>query len=215
MLCNGDLLNALDVAIALAGVFAAVGGYRRGILARLIMWAVCAAIVAGVAQNLPSLASWLGAVRSAPRPALVVGTLMGGVFVGRIVGGMAGAWASNRIPSRPLRFVDRVLGGGAGLLGVAVTVWVTAPVLSVIPGWPATAIAGSRIAGMLDEHAPDGLNARDAVARLFSDAKIPRLNGELEQCDAKPSPGTQNECPAEAQALVQREKAVGLVSPSR
>ena len=149
----------------------------------------------------------------------MVGTLAGSVLAGRVAGGLAGAWASNRIPGRPLRVLNRLLGGLAGLFGVIATVWVTTPVLAVIPGWPSKAVRGSLLSAAVDRSTPDGLSARQAVERLFADARIPSviptsvlggisdgisggMSGER-NCEPVAQAETQNECPAEAKALVE------------
>jgi S1-C subfamily serine protease len=166
-------MNGLDIAIGIAGVAAFVGGYRKGLLARLTVWAFVLGTVLAVADNMSSIVSLLHPDSKTAKPHEIVLAVLAAIAVGRIVGGVVGYWVRRRIPTRPLRFVDRFAGGAVGLLGVAATLWVATPVLAFIPGWPAGAIRKSTLATTLSERVPMRLDALSAVRNLLDDGGFP------------------------------------------
>jgi hypothetical protein len=129
-------MNALDIGVMLAGGAAAVGGWRQGIVVRVVTGCGAVGGVLLAAANVDWIAHRLPGVKSAPRLAAVLASLVVGWVVGRIVGGIVGRWFRNRIPTKTLQRVDRLFGAGAGVIGVGVTLWLAAPVLKLLPGWP-------------------------------------------------------------------------------
>lgn len=166
-------MNGLDIAIAIAAVAAFVGGYRRGLLARLTVWVFVLGTVLAVADNMSSVVSLVRPSSKSAKPHEIVLAVVAAIVVGRILGGLVGYWVRRRIPTRPLRFVDRFAGGLVGILGVAATLWVATPVLAFLPGWPSGAIRKSTLATNLSQKVPIRLDALSAVRNLLADGGFP------------------------------------------
>jgi S1-C subfamily serine protease len=172
-------MNGLDIAIAIAATAAFVGGYRRGLLARLTVWVFVIGTVLAVADNMNSVVKLVHRGQGKPRPFQIVMVIVGAIAVGRIVGGVVGYWVKRRIPTRPLRAVDRLAGGSVGLAGVAITLWLATPVLAFIPGWPSGAVRKSAVATTLAQKVPIQLNALSAVRNLLADGGFPVAVSEI------------------------------------
>jgi hypothetical protein len=172
-------MNGLDIAIAIAAIAAFVGGYRRGLLARLTVWVFVIGTVLAVADNMNSVLKILHRGEGKAKPIEIVMVMVGSIVLGRVVGGMIGYWVKRRIPTRPLRAVDRFAGGGVGLVGVAVTLWLATPVLAFIPGWPSGAVRKSAVATTLAQKVPIRLDALSAVRNLLADGGFPIAVSEI------------------------------------
>jgi Trypsin-like peptidase domain/Colicin V production protein len=182
-------MNGLDIAIAVAAVAAFVGGYRRGLLARLTVWVFVLGTVLAVADNMSAVVSVAHPSSKSAKPHEIVFAIVAAIAVGRILGGLVGYWVRRRIPTRPLRFVDRFAGGLVGILGVATTLWVATPVLAFIPGWPSGAIRKSALATNLAKRVPVRLDALSAVRNLLDDGGFPVAVSAIgRSIDAGPPP---------------------------
>jgi Trypsin-like peptidase domain/Colicin V production protein len=166
-------MNGLDIAIGIAGVAAFVGGYRRGLLARLTVWAFVLGTVLAVADNMSAVVSLVHPPSKTAKPHEIVLAVVVAIALGRVLGGFVGYWVRRRIPTRPLRFVDRFAGGVVGIFGVAATLWIATPVLAFIPGWPSGAIRKSSLATNLSLHVPFHLDALSAVRNVLEDGGFP------------------------------------------
>jgi hypothetical protein len=172
-------MNGLDIAIAIAAIAAFVGGYRRGLLARLTVWVFVVGTVLAVADNMNSVLKILQRNEGKAKPIEIVMVIVGSIVLGRLVGGMVGYWVKRRIPTRPLRAIDRFAGGGVGLAGVAITLWLATPVLAFIPGWPSGAVRTSAVATTLAQKVPIRLDALSAVRNLLADGGFPVAVSEI------------------------------------
>jgi uncharacterized membrane protein required for colicin V production len=143
-------VNSLDVVIILVALAAAVGGWRQGLVLRLITSAGAIGGVLLAAANVDVIAERLPGASSAPRILGVMGALFLGWFVGRLLGGFIGRWFRERIPTRTLQRADRLMGSVVGAAGVGFTLWLAAPVMFLLPGWPATVAFESKLIRTLD-----------------------------------------------------------------
>ncbi len=123
------------------------------------------------------------------------GVIVGGILVGRVAGGIAGKALHRRLPTKILRGVDRAGGAALGAGGVLLVVWLVAPVLALIPAWPAEQAKGSVIVQTVDRFTPsppspllDSLQIVDALGALPSvTPSIPGL-GNIGDALGRPSP---------------------------
>ncbi len=146
-------MNGLDLACLLASGAAAVGGWRQGIVVRIVTSCGSIAGVLLAASNVDWIAKHLPAAQRTPRLVAVLLSLAVGWIAGRWIGAIAGRWFRRRIPTRALQKFDRLAGSMAGLLGVAVTLWLAAPVMKLLPGWPSRVVQGSVVTKALDRTA--------------------------------------------------------------
>jgi uncharacterized integral membrane protein len=177
-------VNTLDVVIVLAALAAAVGGWRQGLIVRVITGVSAIGGVLLAARNVDWVAQRLPGASSAPRILAVLGALFLGFFIGRIVGGFVGRWFRERIPTRTLQRADRLMGSAVGAAGVGFTLWLAAPVMFLLPGWPATLAFESKLIRSLDSAvglAPLPIDpsiwttARQIKDRLPADLPVPGL----------------------------------------
>jgi uncharacterized membrane protein required for colicin V production len=174
-------LNALDFVILIALVAAGVGGWRQGIVARIC---IAVATVLGVllaARNVGWITRHIPQLGDSPGILGVLLALAIGAIAGRVVGTIAGKWIRRRLPTKPVQQADRLLGAGAGALGTLFVVWLSGPLLGLIPGWPSSQWHGSRVAtamGNVLPAAPNPLgNARFAIAG----ARFPQIFSSVKQ----------------------------------
>ena len=172
-------MNGLDLAVGLALVAATVSGYRQGLLSR-----ICT-VVGSVGGLLLVAANLRWVVARLPigdrRPGLV-GVLIAlglGAIVGRIAGVVIGRWLRRRLPTHPVRQADRLGGAGLGAAGVAVVVWLAAPLFALVPGWPSAMLAGSRSGALVAKRLPAPPNAVGSLRFLLDNASFPQVLSSL------------------------------------
>ena len=172
-------MNGLDVAILIGSVFAFVGGYRRGLVARAVMWLCVVGTMLLAADNMSKIVRLVQGGEVEPSVQQIVLVVGASLVVGRSVGALAGYWIRRRIPTRPLRVADRMAGGAAGVVGIAVTLWLATPVLAFLPGWPAGAVRSSTLATALARTVPVRLDALSAVRNLLRNGGFPIAVSEI------------------------------------
>ena len=143
-------MSPFDVGCGLAAIAAALGGWRQGIVVRLVTGAGATLGLLGAARHVDTIARRLPKADSTPRVAGVLLSLLFGWMVGRLIGGIAGRWIRHRLPET-LIASDRVVGSAAGVAGVVLIVWLAAPVMALLPGWPSSAVADSTMVRQLDQ----------------------------------------------------------------
>ncbi|HET9733619.1 MAG TPA: MarP family serine protease [Acidimicrobiales bacterium] len=159
-------MDALDLAILAAAVFAAVGGYRLGFLGRAVSWFGLAVGFYLAVRLLPAVLG--GLHRSTATTLLVVAVviLVGGAMVGQAVGLLAGAQLHRALPLGPARVLDRVVGAAVGAAGVVAVLWLLIPSLAQVRGWPAQAVTGSSISRLVSRDLPPPPSALQLLRRL-------------------------------------------------
>ena len=159
-------MDALDLGIILAAFFAALGGYRLGLLARATSWIGLAAGLFLTARLLPWVVRAVDQSDPATRLLLAAAVLMGGAFIGQGLGLLLGWRIHKFLPGGPLRQLDRAGGAVLATLGVFVALWLLLPSMADVPGWPAQQARGSAIARRVDQFAPKPPDTLQALRRL-------------------------------------------------
>src|SRR5207247_3165408 len=101
-------------------------------------------------------------------------TLIGAGFVVQARGLIVGAGFHRRLPQGPLRQGDRVAGALAGVIGVAVAIWLLIPAMADVAGWPARQARNSAIARGIDNVFPKPPDTLQALRRLVGSENFPQ-----------------------------------------
>lgn len=168
-------MNGLDVLIlALAGA-AALGGYRLGFVTRVTSWLGMIVGIVGGSLGLPSVIDRLDGRVSRPDLVFVAAAVVVGAgLLGQAVGLFVGSRLHLAIPAGKARRADAGVGAVAGVLGVAVVVWLVVPAMADVPDWPARQARGSVVLRGVDRVFPDAPDATRNVRRLLGD-RYPRV----------------------------------------
>lgn len=173
-------MNQLDLIVFGMALAAGIGGWRLGFLARVFSWAGLAVGVFIASRFLPTALHALSSNDPAYRAAVAVLVLLGGAFAGQALGLMAGLRIHRVLPIGPIRMVDRGVGAGLGVLGVALSFWLfVLPWLADLPGWPAQQARSSAAARLLDQYAPDAPDRFQALRRLIGERNFPEVFDKL------------------------------------
>lgn len=178
----------VDVLIVLLLVIALVGGIRRGFFASI---GTLAGLAAGafaaywatplVSELVPSI-DWRGVA--------VLGTAMGLVLLGAIIGSAVGRAMRSGADRLKLRGIERALGGIASLVAAVLALALVTPALAVA-GVPivSSAVASSTVLRGIDAITPAPVDAALAQLRgaLLEDG-IPRFGELLGPATAEPAP---------------------------
>jgi len=198
-------VNLLDLAIALVAIAAAVGGWRLGLLARVLAWL---GVAVGLAFAVPLVAPVVARVGGGDPDTRVTVALVFLVLCGA-VGQAIGLWASfgveRRRPKRTLSLAERGGGAALGAVGVFVVVWMLLPSLSVAAGWPNRAARASLIVELMDALAPEPPDAFAAWGREVADAAYPAA---LDPLTEPPDPGIPPETALDAATLEQVQPSI-------
>lgn len=178
-------MNILDLVLAGLIVVAAIGGYRVGLVARLISWAGLALGLVLATLAAPLL---LGLVEDGtPLTRLFTG-LGGFVVITGLVASLAelaGLRLRGLLHRGPIRPVDQVGGAAAGAMGVVVLVWLLLPVAAEVPGSVSRQARTSGIAGAITRVAPTPPDPMRALQSLVSGTRFPDVFADL-----RPAPDT-------------------------
>ena len=124
---------------------------------------------------------------------VTVGVLLGMAFVGQATGMLIGSKLHATLPGASVRSADRAAGTVAGVVGVAVAVWVLMPLMADVPGWFATQSRSSTIAQLVDDTFPEPPDTVDTLRRLVGEDQFPRVFDALEPTpDLGPPPTSTN-----------------------
>jgi S1-C subfamily serine protease len=179
-------VNLLDVFLVVAGVFAAVGGYRLGFVARVASWVGLAIGVFLAIRFIPSLLEQVQGTDPAIRFLLSLSALLVGAILGGAIGQVAGYRLRSLLPiGSGLRSLDRTAGGAGGLLSIVAAVWLLLPAMSDVPGPVARQARNSAIADAVATYAPAPPNALDTLRRLVGGSDFPQVFDAL-----RPAPNT-------------------------
>jgi S1-C subfamily serine protease len=184
-------VNALDVAILLAALLAVVGGYRLGLVARVLSWAGLGIALALAVAFVPSLMSAM--TNATPRGRLlgVLGFVLGIGLLGQALGLAVGSLLHASLPlGIGVRKLDKVAGAVIGGFGVLVFVWLLIPALASAPGWPARAARGSAVVRAIDQFAPDPPASIRELGRMVAEPAYQDVLGQLNTPDNPGDPPT-------------------------
>jgi S1-C subfamily serine protease len=179
-------MNLLDLILVLLAISAAVGGYRLGLLARVVSWL---GLVGGVmigAVVLPSLMRRLHGASDMSLVLVAVATLLGCALIGQGLGLTLGSRLHIALPDGPARRVDRVAGAVSGTVGVLVGLWLLLPTLASVPGWTSEQTRTSLIASEVDTYFPSPPDTIEALRRVVGDESFPQV---LDALEPAPDPG--------------------------
>jgi S1-C subfamily serine protease len=115
---------------------------------------------------LPSIIVDLSSASPGAQLSVAVLLLVGGAMVGQALGLLVGARLHHALPLGPVRQVDRVVGGGVGIIGVVAALWLLLPSIGAVPGWPARATANSGVSRWVSVHLPTPPDALQVLRRL-------------------------------------------------
>ncbi len=168
-------MSVLDIAVVVAAVLAAVGGYRLGFVTRVVSWIGLGLGLAVAVKVLPMLLDRLDTSSHNLVLMLTVGLLLVGASLGQALGFLVGGRIRPHRIDGPFRAVDRVLGGVAGLVGVVILVWLILPVLVASPGWLARQASTSWVAQTIDERLPPPPDAMQTLRALVGEDAFPTV----------------------------------------
>jgi uncharacterized membrane protein required for colicin V production len=144
------VIDLLDVIIVAAAIAAGVGGWRLGFAARAASWVGMVLGILLATRLLPVLLRWQRGGRQDQVLAIFFVVLIGGAFVGQLVGLVVGTKLRLFIPPGA-RTLDRAGGAAAGVIGVLFSFWLLLPAMADIPEWPAREARNSAIAALLHD----------------------------------------------------------------
>ncbi len=162
-------MNALDVFILAIAVGAGVGGYRLGFVARAFSWAGMVAGIVLSAQVYDPIASRVQGGGDGRLLLVAAGLLIGGAFLGQALGLLVGARLHHALPEGRARTADRVAGAAAGVIGVAIVVWLLAPAMARVDGTAARLARTSTIARAVASSLPTAPNALRTFEQLVGE----------------------------------------------
>ena len=168
-------MDLLDLLIVVFAVSAVIGGYRLGFVARAASWIGLVLGLAIAAHFLPDIVDALRNSPSGNKLLIVAATLIGAGFVGQALGLLIGATFHSKIPTGPLRQVDRVAGAVAGGVGVIFAVWLLLPAMSDVQGWASKQARNSAISRAIDSTFPRPPDTLNALRRLVGSTDFPRV----------------------------------------
>ena len=195
-------MNLLDVCLLALGLVAAVGGYRLGFLTRTVSWLGMAVGLVVAARSLPWLVEQFADEDPAHLLLLAGVVLLLGSFVGQALGVLVGSRLRVRLPSTDWRIADHVLGGVAGLVGVAVAVWLLLPAMAEAPGFFAAQTRNSVVARSIDRVMPEPPDAILALRGVVGESQFPRVFDALRPAPDIGPPPTDTGLPAEVVTAV-------------
>jgi len=174
-------VNLLDVVLVVIGVCAAVGGYRLGLVAKLISWL---GLALGLLLGYAVLPGLLERLEDASQPSLVlvaVATLLGAGLIGQGLALTLGSKLNIEVPTGPARQVDRGVGAVVGCFSVLVGLWLLIPILTSERGWPAEQAYGSSITREVHDWFPEPPDTMKALRWIIGDDAFPLVFGGLQE----------------------------------
>lgn len=177
-------MNPLDLVIVLLAGLAAVGGHRRGLIVRIFAWV---GAVIGMTIGLLALPTVIAALsESAAETRLLAGL---GVFViiagiGAGLGDVVGQRVRALTDESTIGVADQALGAVAGVMSVAVGLWLLIPAASEVPGF-ARQVRTSSILTFISDTAPRPPDTITAMRTLIGGTRFPEVFEDL-----RPAPVT-------------------------
>ena len=179
-------MNLLDLLLIVAIVFAALGGYRAGFLARAATWVGVVVGFYGALRLLPLVLSSFELPTASGRLLVAVSVLVIGTFLGQAAGLVLGHRMRGVLPRGRARTADRIVGSFAGAFAILVALWLFLPTLADVAGWPARQARGSAMARAVNASFPEPPDATQAMRRLVDERGFPRV---FEALEPAPDPG--------------------------
>jgi S1-C subfamily serine protease len=172
-------VNVFDVIVILAAVLAAAAGYRLGFVTRVLSWV---GMIIGLLLGVRLLPVVFDHIETATQPRavfLAFGLVLLTAVVGQAIGFLIGSRLRPADDDGTVTPVDGALGAMAGVLGIAVAVWLLIPVFTQTPGWAAREVSRSWVAGQFDDRLPDPPDTVQAFKALVGEDNFPEVFAEL------------------------------------
>ncbi len=167
-------MSLLDVVLLGAIALAVIGGYRLGLITRVVSWVGLAAGLALAVWLLPRFLDQLDTSNRGLVLILSIGLLLVGATLGQALGFMVGGRLTPRRDGA-LGVADRVLGGLAGLVGVIVILWLIIPVFVAGPPWLSAQTSNSFIARGVGNSFPPAPDAMQALRSVIGEGSFPEV----------------------------------------
>lgn len=168
-------MNLLDVVVVGLALAAAVGGHQFGFLKRAASW-VGLLLGAFVGMLLlPAAVRLVGDPSPSGALLIVAVVVVVGAFLGQAAGLVIGHRLREAVHESAAHHVrtDRMLGAAAGGLSVLVGVWLLAPVMADLPGWPSRLARSSLVARSVSAVLPSAPDAGLALRSIVEGAAGP------------------------------------------
>lgn len=168
-------MSLLDLLVVALAVFAGVGGYRLGFVARIISWAGLALGILLAARFVPIALNLISGRSDEVLFLVATALLIVGAFLGQAAGVVLGSRLRIAMPTRRVRSWDRWGGAGAGAMGVIIGLWIMLPGMHEVPGWPATQADSSFIAGQIEQRLPTPPDTLSILSDVVGDDQFPNV----------------------------------------
>ncbi len=163
-------MNLLDLFLLTALTAAVVGGYRLGFLARLFSWLGLAVGAIVALKFAATLGRALDRSSEQTRLIAVLGLFLAVAMIGQGLGLALGTLVHFHIrATEDVRRGDRVAGGAVGGLGILCVVWLVAPSLAEVEGWPSREADRSAIVRTVHRLTPDPPEVANSLERFVGD----------------------------------------------
>jgi len=127
---------------------------------------------------------------------VAIGLLLGAAFLGQAVGLLIGSRAHLALPG-PGRPFDRAAGALAGVVGVAVALWLLLPAMAEVPGPVSRLARSSTVMRAIEANTPEPPDALQVLGSLVGDDGSPQVFERLRRSpDVGPAP-TEADLPAD------------------
>lgn len=173
-------MNLVDCIVVIGVLFAAVAGFRLGFVTRVLSWI---GMLVGIIVALLVLGPMLEGVDPTSHlrvTIIAVAVVLLGAFLGQALGLVLGNRVRPSEAEQSLTRVDSVLGLAAGVVGMALLVWVLVPILTQRPGSLAEEVSSSWVARQLDERLPAPPDALHAFRSIVGEDNFPDVFAALE-----------------------------------
>lgn len=201
-------MSALDIALSVGAVAAFVGGYRSGIIVRVLSWLGTVLGLFLVVRNLSAIRSAVTAANGFPETVVFGLILIVGAGGGKAFGYFIGKWVRHNLPGRTLARTDRFAGAALGVVGIAALFWVARPLLALTPGWPSEVTRDSLIADAFERRLPSPPSVLRHARRGLSAGILPQVTDLLSRSTSLSAPPVQSALDAGTITRVRR----GVVS---
>ena len=201
-------MSALDIALGVGAAAAFVGGYRSGLIVRVLTWLGTVLGLFLVVRNLSTIRRAITATSGFPETVVFGLILLVGAVGGKAFGYVMGKWIRHNLPGRTLAKADRWAGAALGVVGIAALFWVARPLLALTPGWPSEVTRDSLVADAFERRLPSPPSILRDARRSLSAGILPQVTDLLSRSTSLSAPPVQSALDAGTISRVRR----GVVS---
>lgn len=168
-------MNLADVVMLGLVAAAAVGGYRMGLVARLLSWITTLVGLLLAVRLLPEVLNRLDNPDQSTVLAVSVVVVGAGLFGGQVIGVAVGSRLRPPAVNGPVAVADRVSGAVVGGAGLLLVLWLLMPLLTSTSGVVSSSMANSVVARTLSNTLPPPPDAVQALRTFVGDAPFPEV----------------------------------------